>query len=151
MPGNPIPIAGDYSLTTGGDLNPHWTRLKASASSEDREKEGLRLEMGGGKFENRKQKAIIEFLCLPDRNDGVTRRDEILDAYDEDEKGDDDSGEETDDEHGGKLKLHSWKDEEDVKVLRLDWYTQYACEDAKDSGEVSNSGHWGFFTWFIIM
>ncbi|KAL9626717.1 MAG: hypothetical protein Q9164_007811, partial [Protoblastenia rupestris] len=90
MPGNPIPIAGDYSLTTGGDLNPQWTRLKSSASSEDREKEGLRLEMGGGKFENRKQKAIIEFLCLPDRNDGVTRRDEILDAYDEDEKGDDD-------------------------------------------------------------
>ncbi|KAL9129478.1 MAG: hypothetical protein Q9217_002074 [Psora testacea] len=146
-----IPIAGDFSLSIGGNLDPQWTRLKSSASSADREKEGLRLEMHGGKYDGKKQKAIVEFLCAVDGIDEFMRRDEIMDAYNEDKEKEDNSGEETNDEHGGKLKLHSWEDEEEVKVLRLDWHTKYACEDAKDSGGAPNSGHWGFFTWFIII
>ena len=161
MLGDVIPIAGDFSLSTGGDLNPQWTPLKSSASNADRGKEGVRLEMHGGKFKGKKQKVIVEFLCKPGGNEEAIRRDEILDVYqeekdrDEDEDGDRDMddkiGEETEDEHGGKLKFHSWEDEGDVKVLRLDWDTKYACEDAKDSGKDSSSGHWGVFTWFIIM
>lgn len=124
-------------------LDPHWARLKSSASSADREKEGIRLEMNGGKYEGRKQKAIIEFLCNAKSEE---RRRDMSAVAEEDGQ----EGEEADDEHGGKLKLLSWEDEEDIKVLRLEWITKYACEDA-DDGNDSSSGHWGFFTWFILM
>ncbi|KAL9100830.1 MAG: hypothetical protein Q9163_003841 [Psora crenata] len=146
-----IPIAGDFSLSTGGDLNPQWTRLKSSASSADREKEGLRLELNGGKYDGQKQKAIVEFLCLADGYQEDARRQQLSQAYDEEDKKHSSTGEEADDGHGGKLKFHSWEDEEKVKVLRLDWHTKYACENAKDPEYDSKSGHWGFFTWFIII
>ena len=162
-----IPIAGDYSHTIGGALDPKWTRLKTSPSIADREKEGLRLEMNGGKYYKRKQKAIIEFICLRESTDVDRRRDEIPHLYEEeaedkdsgedppndDDDDDDDnkSGQVTDDGHGGKLKFIRWQEEEDANVLRLEWDTEHACEDASDSGDKSGSGHWGFFTWFIIM
>ena len=160
MTGDVIPIAGEFSHNTGGALDPKWTRLKTSASNADREKEGLRLEMNGGSFEKKKQKAIVEFICQPDLKDEDRRRDGFVRPYedgDDDEKDgsenseDDKNGEVADDGHGGKLKFISWEEEKDVKVLRLEWDTKYACEDAKDSGDESSSGHWGFFTWFIIM
>lgn len=171
MAGNTIPIAGEFAHTIGGSLDPKWTRLKTSASNADREKEGLRLEMNGGKFEKVKQKAIIEFICKPDAEDERKRRrdelhssnteerrdkdedkDEDADDGDDDEE-EDRSGEVTDDGHGGKLKYISWEPENDqTRVLRLQWDTKYACEDAKSSNDAkSSSGHWGFFTWFIIM
>ena len=50
---------------------------------------------------------------------------------------------------------------EDTDVLRLNWLTKYACEDAQnedgdngDDGKVGkdrSGSHWGFFTWFLIM
>ena len=148
---HPIPIAGEFSHSLGGALNPKWTRMKSSPSNADKEKEGVRLEMQGGKdSDGQEQKAIIEFLCDPStKND---RRRSLLLAEDEGEPGDDETGEDGDqngeevnDGHGGKLKLVSWDIEEDKKILRLDWTTKYGCEDFKDDGTGSKSGHWGEF------
>lgn len=138
-----IPIAGEFSHSIGGALDPRWERLKGSASSADREKEGIRLIMNGGKYEKKKQQAIVEFVCNA-KSEERTRN--SVAAAEEDNE----DGEEVDDEHGGKLKLLSWEDEDDIKVLRLEWQTKYGCEDAEE-GNGSSSGHWGFFTWFILM
>ena len=157
-----IPIAGEYSHTQGGSLDPKWTRLKTSSATADRGREGLRLEMHGGMYKEKhgstvrkkKQKAIIEFICerVPDEvlriNDNDKNEDQ--DDGDDDDVGDD-SGERTADGHGGTLKFISFEDEEEFTTLRLEWKTKYACEDSTDSGESSKSGHWGWFTWFIIM
>ena len=35
-----------------------------------------------------------------------------------------------------------------VDLLRLEWRTKYACEDAPKENV---STGWGFFTWFILM
>ena len=143
-----IPIAGDFSHSFGGALDPKWTRLKSSASNADKEKEGIRLEMHGGvDSDGQKQKAIVEFLCDTSTND--ERRRNLLVTKDEEDDGNvedgDKKGEEVDDEHGGKLKLVSWDVEEGTKVLRLDWTTKYGCENVKDDKTGSSSGHWGEF------
>ena len=150
MISNVIPIAGDFSTTIGGHLDPLWERMKSSSSSKDREREGIRLQIGGGKDEDgKKQKAIVEFLCNP--NHKYEDPPEVSTAEDDEEGDGEQSGEEVDDEHGGKIKILSWDDEDKFKVLRLEWTTQYACEDAKDRGDSDSGGHWGFFTWFILM
>lgn len=143
-----FPIAGDYSHSFGGALDPKWTRLKSSASNTDKEKEGVRLEMHGGQDDDGlKQKAIVEFLC--DNNKKDDRRRYLLTAEDEEDDGTgedgDTKGEEVDDEHGGKIKLVSWDVEGGTKVLRLDWTTKYGCEDVKNDGTSSSKGHWGEF------
>ena len=115
--------------------------MKSSESSADRVKEGIRLQIGGGRYDGKDQKAIVEFLC------NAKKEEETLTVEDD---GDHKYGDAVDDEHGGLIELLSWEDEEDAKVLRLEWRTQCACEDAKD-GDSSNSGQWGFFTWFILM
>ena len=128
--------------------------MKSSASSADREREGIRLQIGGGKDKDgKKQKAIIEFLCSPNHKYEDPPKDtpKFFTAEDEEEGDGEQGGGEVDDEHGGKIKILSWDDEDKVKVLRLEWTTQYACEDAKDRGDSESGGHWGFFTWFILM
>ena len=142
-----VPIAGDYGLSLGGDLNPKWKRLKASDSPADREKEGVRLEVHGGKHENKKQKAFVDFLCIPKSEEGQRDLGDFLEAEEDVDR----RGEEVDDGKGGKIKFMSWEDEGDEKALRLEWHTKYACEDAVDGNDKSSSGHWGFFTWFILM
>ena len=159
-----IPIAGDYTTSGavgGGHFNPTWTRLKGSDSPSDREKEGIRLAMGGGMYPPKKgklQRAVVEFLCHKDAEEG--RRKALLTR--EDEEGDDDGGEnkkdderraklQTDDGEGGTLKFISYGQVGDDEVLNLEWKTKYACEDGSGDDEGSSSGHWGFFTWFIIM
>ena len=164
-----IPIAGEYSHTQGGSLDPKWTRFKTSSATADKGREGLRLEMHGGMYKEthgsktrkKKQKAIIEFICERTLDEKRRKRDELLRANDKDNNEDqddgdddeagDDSGERIDDGHGGTLKFISFEDEEVFTTLRLEWKTKYACEDSKDSSESSKSGHWGWFTWFIIM
>lgn len=45
-------------------------------------------------------------------------------------------------------------DSSNIDVLRLTWYTKYACEGLPDEEYPDNNGnnrHWGFFTWFVIM
>lgn len=152
-------IAGEFSHSIGGALDPKALRLKGSDSTSDREKEGVRVTLNGGTHEKQKQKAIVEFLC---QRDG--KPEEVRSNADDEEEDDDDgddgkgvehgnSGETQDDGHGGTLKLVSWEDEEeDTKVLRLQWDTKYACEDSdgkEDDG--SSSAHWGFFTWLIVI
>lgn len=145
-----IPIAGDYRLSGGGgDLNPKWKRLKSSDSPADREKEGVRLSIGGGKHDKKDQKAFIDFICIPKAEERRRELGNYLTTEEDEEV--DRSGEEVDDEHGGKIKFRSWEDEGDAKALRLEWHTQYACEDAVEGNNKPSSGHWGFFTWFIIM
>jgi autophagy-related protein 27 len=41
--------------------------------------------------------------------------------------------------------------DKDVDILKLEWDTKYACESQEDEDDVVKSGHWGFFTWFLIM
>ena len=148
-----VPIAGEFIHGEGGSLDPKWTRLKSSASNADRQKEGLRLEIHGGKFGGENQKAIVEFLCPAKSGNDIRNRNDIWTNDDDDDKDEeeDHSGEATDDRHDGTLKLISWAVEGGVKVLRLHWTTKYACEDASSLEQASSSNHWGFFTWFIIM
>ena len=148
-----IPIAGEFSHSFGGALDPKWTRLKSSASNADKEKEGIRLEMHGGiDSDGQKQKAIVEFLCDTSTSDEWRRnllvskdKEDDRDAEDGNAEDGDKKGKEVDDEHGGKLKLVSWDVEEGTKVLRLDWITKYGCEDEKNDKTGSSSGHWGEF------
>lgn len=146
-----IPIAGEYSTTIGGRLEPHWTRLKTSGLSGDKGKEGLRLSMEGGSTKE-KQRAVVEFLCPP-KSEERRRLRRAKDDEDDDEDDDTAPGEEVDDGAGGRLKYVSYESAGEVKVLNLEWTTQHACEDAKDDNneKKSSSGHWGFFTWLIIM
>ena len=143
-----VPIAGQFLHSTGEALDPKWTRLKSSASHADKEKEGVRLELHGGKdSDGQKQKAIVEFLCDASANDD--RRRHLLVAEEEEDHGNgedgDKEGEEVDDEHGGKLKFLSWDVEDGTKILRLEWTTKYGCENVKDDKTRSSDGHWGEF------
>lgn len=100
-----------------------------------------------------KHRAVVEFLCPP--KDDERRRQRRDEDDTDDNEGEDDGtaiGEEVDDGAGGRLKYVSYEFAGEVKVLNLEWTTIYACEDAKDEEEKkSSSGHWGFFTWLIIM
>ena len=103
------------------------------------------MELRGGKYVKKKQKTVIEFYCSRDRDNAVEKRDED----EREDKGNDKSQEEVDDGQGGRLKFLSYEDEKDETVLRLEWKTVHACEDAKDVG--GQSGGWGFFSWFFFM
>lgn len=151
--GGVIPIAGEYYHTIGGSLDPKWTRLKTSSAPDDRGKEGLRLEMGGGKYPEDDgkvwpQKAVIEFLC----NEATEEKQRSASGIDKEDEGDErnKAAEETDDGVGGKLRFLDYGYVGENKVLSLEWQTKYACENAKGDGGKAG-GHWGFFTWFIII
>lgn len=148
-----IPIAGDFTTTTGGALDPKWTRLKTSSAPDDRGKEGLRLEMGGGKYEEDDgkvwpQKAVVEFLCTKSTEE--RRMVESRRNNEEEDGGRNEAARETDDGEGGKLRFLDYGYVGDSKVLSLRWQTKYACENATSDGG-KGGGHWGFFTWFIIV
>lgn len=149
-----IPIAGDFTISTGGALDPKWTRLKTSTRPADRDKEGVMLEMGGGRYtddgKTQKQKAVVEFLCdgrsEERRRGGVARRDDD-DGEEKEGDGDDDEDsherEETDDGEGGTLKFISYKDVGDDKILSLEWHTKYACEGASEGAPVGHQAKEG--------
>ncbi len=147
-----IPIAGDFTVNDNRPMDAKYTRLKTSASHADAEKEGIRIEMHGGLYppsgkDKRKQEAIVEFLCDPDRT-GLEER-----AVVRRKEGDKDKDEDKDKEDDEKsLRFVGYGPQDDVDVLRLEWLTKYACEGQKDGDkDGKSSGHWGFFTWFIIM
>ncbi|KAL9633616.1 MAG: hypothetical protein Q9204_003325, partial [Flavoplaca sp. TL-2023a] len=158
-----IPIAGKYTLHGGTELDPEITRLKTSSSASDREKEGFRLALHGPKYPEKngvKQKAVIEFLCndKAEEKEVVEKRGLVAaQKADEDEDGEEEdhsaTGEMAGDGHGGTLKYLDYSMVGDSQVLSLEWQTKYACEDAGKRGDddKKSSGHWGFFTWFIIM
>lgn len=167
-----IPIAGQYTLHHGVELDPKITRFKTSSSASDREKEGFRLELHGLKYpadNGLKQKAIIEFLCqnkaegkgseernlLSTTDERRAIEEDIVVKTDGDDDGEEDhsaTGEVADDGHGGTLTYKAYEVVGETKVLSLEWRTKYACEDSKENdSETKKSNHWGFFTWFIIM
>lgn len=159
-----IGVAGEY-LGHGGKLDPKVTRLKTS----DREVEGISVELHGGEFRKRKQKAVISFLCEKDwtGNEGVEEdKRRSLSPRDDGE----DDGEDDGDDNGGNgngdrfkqdpknaLQFVSYGEEgegkERIDVLRLDWRTKYACEEVGDGDdeEPTRKSGWGFFTWIILM
>jgi hypothetical protein len=149
---NVIPVAGNFKTTSGGNLDPFWTRLKSSDSKAD----GLSLELNGGKYNKKPQRAVIQFICDPDRT-GEEQGRQIRAAKDEDDKDDKDKdGDDDDDEEKpqtSSLTFVSYGpsgDKEDREVLRLDWRTKYACENYAGGDGAKKTG-WGFFTWFILM
>ena len=121
------------------------------------------MKMGGGSYlsglKMRDQKAIVEFLCDRKDESGERRRarlardesddgEKVADAPNDEERK---KKEQVDDGEGGVLKFVSYKEVGEDDILSLEWRTKYACEDRTDDAGESSSGHWGFFTWFIIM
>lgn len=186
-----VAIAGGLENAGGSQFEYEAKRLKTSDSNSDSQKEGIRLVLKGGKHpltgpvsERRDQKAVIEFLCDPDKT-GTEGEWASEDEYEkapaarrraEDDKGDNKDGDDKTGDDGDKgddgkqdsaiehqLKNENatliWEDyakEKDFDVLRLTWYTKYACEkrdggkdDDREPGDSTAS--WGFFTWFVIM
>ncbi|KAI5367511.1 Putative mannose-6-phosphate receptor binding domain superfamily, MRH domain-containing protein [Septoria linicola] len=162
-----FPIAGQFTTSSGGHLEPKLTRLKGSSSNEDSKKEGLRVELHGGEHTNDgkkiKQKAIIEFLCDAEKEgtEGFDKEEtaasiaeygRMSKREDENEGDGEDKPELPDLDKGKALQLVSYKEEKDMGVLRLEWKTKYACEGAeKPPAQGAKKGSWGFFTWFLII
>lgn len=179
-----VAIAGSLENVGGAAFEYEATRLKTSDSTSDSKKEGVRLVLKGGKHplsgpvkERHEQKAIVEFLCDPDKTglegewtsedryeepsaNKLRRRDDGDEKKEED--GEEDDGSESGLEHQLKEEDSAliWdsygKDDKGADVLRLTWHTKYACEEKRDddnddSGDSNTSSGWGFFTWFIIM
>ncbi|KAI5308708.1 hypothetical protein KEM55_005057, partial [Ascosphaera atra] len=165
-----IPIAGNYVTGSGHTLDPKVKRLK----SKDSEVEGLRIKLHGGQYpfdskNGRKQKAVIQMICDPNRTglegepkndkDGKKeQRDEATAAGShgveaKEEKADDKTPEQDKPNNGTSLYFVSYEPDDETDVLRLDWYTKYACEDYRDDngGPAKNKPAWGAFTWIIIV
>jgi hypothetical protein len=154
-----VAIAGHYDMSSGNTLEVKPTRLKNTGS-----REGLVLEMIGGKDPFRKQKgvtqfkqkAIIELLCNREKTGWEPIEEPKLvkrDDKDEEDGGDDDTPEEN---VGSSLKVISYGEEpirEEIwGILKLQWETKYACEDSSSiAPSPHDSSGWGFFTWMIIM
>ncbi|KAF2203073.1 hypothetical protein GQ43DRAFT_454673 [Delitschia confertaspora ATCC 74209] len=164
-------IVGSYTTNNGRMIEPKYTLLRNSKSHADVGREGVRAELHGGKFPFEKgadQMAIIEFVCDKERTglEGDEKGPEGNDKEGDDKKeegGDKKEGEKRSRkrEDNGKCENsdkslrfcgYGMEDQEKGKqagVLRLEWRTKYACENAEKEG--SASSHWGFFTWFIII
>ncbi|KAF1954686.1 hypothetical protein CC80DRAFT_493472 [Byssothecium circinans] len=163
----PIDIAGHYKFFGNGrDLDEKYERLKNSKSNADSGKEGVRIELHGGRYpadvkNGTNQRAIIEMVCDPERTG--------LEGDEKDNGETDDNKDETEEQARrrslgkrdgtGKcedsdksLRFCGYEEEEPskdkkVQTLRLEWRTKHACEGA----ETTPGSHWGFFTWFIII
>jgi autophagy-related protein 27 len=111
------------------------TRLSASDSDSSSEKEGIRIELNGGIYDSRKQKAVVEFICDPNWT-GVEKRSL-------DDRSDNTTSSLT------YIKYDYNLPGSDMDVLHLEWRTKYVCES--QGGDGAQRSHWGFFTWFLIM
>lgn len=172
-----IAIAGRLENAGGSQFEYEATRLKTSDSNSDSSKEGVRLVLKGGKHpltgpikDRREQKAIIEFLCDPekegtegewdaeDKYERLVRRDDKDKDKDKDDK-DEDEGEASAEhqlkKENAALIWESYKSEKKADVLRMTWHTKHACEDKRNDdgkdGDESASTSWGFFTWVFII
>ncbi|KAL4909823.1 hypothetical protein BDW74DRAFT_143803 [Aspergillus multicolor] len=161
-----FPIAGLEHMGQGA-LDAKVTRLK----NEDSDREGLRVKLSGGKYEEpvtKKKKnagAVIEFECDPGRSglEGLVEeepkrlrtREEGKDEGDGNGEGDGNEEEKepfsdgSDPDRSLQFKSFGMADD-DTYVLSLNWKTRYAC-DHYSEGRGSYSNHWGFFTWLIII
>jgi len=170
--GYAFPIVGLEHMGHGAK-DPEITRLKKLDSS----REGLLIKMSGGEYKDESGKkkdagAVIEFQCDPDRT-GLEGLQDIQDAKrkkkrqaaamavamaDEGSGNGNGNGNGTnedlnDDDPNKSLKFVSFGPGDDNSyVLKLDWRTKYACDNyVRDNKDNQSSGHWGFFTWLIIM
>ncbi|KAJ4360091.1 type II membrane protein [Didymosphaeria variabile] len=174
-----IDIAGTYTTQGGRNmvLDPTFKLLRDSESNSDASREGVRVELHGGRypFESKTkgidQRAIIEFVCDLERegDEGAEKdtneraeepkKDEGTDKGNDGDKKEEKKLSRRDGEKGkcedsdASLRFCGYEDEKaekdkQVKTLRLEWRTKYACENAPapDGGK-----GWGFFTWFIII
>jgi len=152
-----IPIAGDFTTSHGRPLDPKVTRLKNSASNSDSDREGVLVEFNGGKYSGRAQKSIIQFECDVERTGNEefdVEDDKTLERRKEGDKeeGGEDGDEDADKDANRSLRFISYKPEDKIDVLRLNWRTKYACEEVpRGSDERDESKGWGFFGWAFIM
>ncbi|ELR01640.1 hypothetical protein GMDG_00016 [Pseudogymnoascus destructans 20631-21] len=146
-----IPIAGDLQNFPGGTLlDASYTRLRTAPSPADQAREGIRVELHGGSYNGRKQKAVVEFLCDPEVEGTEEEEGEegVLDVYRRKEEGGNSTTRATKALVFKKYGPEGAKGE--VDVLTLEWWTKYACESVEGGGG-KEKGSWGFFTWFIII
>jgi hypothetical protein len=161
-----VAIAGDYTANTGMHLDVKATRIKHSASNSDLDKEGVRLEMTGGRDpftpkggqKGIQQKATIELLCNrdktgwePDENPAEGKK--LRKSDEEGDRGHQDDDQVIKPDNRSAIQFVSYDREsignENWDVLRLKWETKYACEDAAHN--LPQSEGWGFLTWLIIL
>lgn len=159
-----IPIAGEYGTSSGRHLDAKVTRLKHSESNSDSDREGVRAELHGGLWEDKPQKVFIEFVCDEDwegtegfEDSKVTNIASYGSMSKREEAEDDEDGDDRelpDLDKGKALTFRGYDEEKDnTGVLRLEWKTRHACEDAADDepSDGKKSGNWGFFTWLLII
>ncbi|EFR04008.1 Atg27p [Nannizzia gypsea CBS 118893] len=154
-----IDIAGNFVLDSGKTLDPIFTRLK----KENPSTEGLKMELHGGKHKVgdvvKKQKAVFTFLCDPERtglegledakpDDDKKKDDEKKGDDKKDSKDKDGKSQKREEENSKSLVYKGYNEEQGT--LELEWRTKYACENVEGGGNTS-SGHWGFFTWLIVL
>lgn len=136
---NVIPIAGNFQTTEGRALEPHYERLKAQSENN---LEGLEVQLNGGMYNRKKQQAVVRFICDKDK---TGNEDAVLQKRDD--------GNQVKGTNNTSLTFLSYGAEEgtpSTDILRLDWRTQYACEDFVEE-EGDSTGGWGFFTWLILL
>jgi autophagy-related protein 27 len=109
-------------------------------------KEGIRIELNGGNYTHRKQRAVIEFICDPG-----SKTESASNSIYKDHVGkralDDRS--DNNDSNLTYIKYELDIQEPDTEVLLLEWRTKYVCETQGE--DRTQRSHWGFFTWFLIM
>ncbi|KAL2818351.1 autophagy-related protein 27 [Aspergillus granulosus] len=173
-----FPIVGLEPMGHGAK-DPEIKRLK-KIDKGDREGLQVKLGGGWylvgekGKRKRKDASAVIEFECDPGRSglEGLVEEasEQMLRVREEGE-GEGDGGDEKDGEGDGEgggddegkvpfddgsrpersLQYKSFDKEDDGSyVLRLNWKTRYACDNYALSHE-NSSGHWGFFTWLILI
>lgn len=143
------------------------------AQKKDAKKEGLRLTLQGGTYQQRAQRTVVEFRCNPDVA-GTEGEWESLDEYEpvkgqgeekekkngrreEKKEGDESTPEQQLKKDGAALVWQGYKREKgekdlDMDTLYLTWYTKSVCDAAADQpAPEQESSHWGFFTWFVIL
>jgi hypothetical protein len=165
-----IPISMKKGI--GNDFEYEVHRLKTSDSNSDSQKEGLRLILKGGSYDGRDQKAVVEFICdkdrtglegewdhedeyVPERATLLGRRDAVLSTTDDEPDGPETGEERQLLNENAALIWNSYgpttDDDSHTDVLRLTWHTKYACEKRQEGGSDAQPGHWGFFTWLVIL
>lgn len=171
-------IAGEAEDRALGET---FTRLSTSASEKDKGKEGVRVVLQGGQFQDRKQKAVVDLLCKdsvegtegeidPDKDlskpSATTSQPAVATAtaagssvrvVRADDKNKDGVPVQIKKPDAALIWESYGPSEEEpgsVDALKLTWYTKHACEKTSGGGGgdgKDESKHWGFFTWIIIL
>ncbi|KAK4451806.1 autophagy-related protein 27 [Podospora aff. communis PSN243] len=152
-----IPIAGKF-----GEREMKWEGARLKAEKEGEAAAGVKITLGGGKWEGREQRAVVEMRCKK----GVVGTEgewEGEDEYVKAKRADKEEGDKKDGDGSGfaekqlkkedaTLIWEGYKREGEVDTLFLTWNTEHACEKAvEDKPPADESRHWGFFTWLVVL